>query len=114
MMSDNTDDLTWLEDGHKLTFRLERDSVFIFQVHCPYDGMISLCNKGRDTCVIDTFVSAYGFEINVGSVNIDGDIEIAWAPVLGGCDIDDQLSQLWFVPVEDPEFKAYKLLNEIS
>lgn len=105
-------DVRWIEDGHKIVFRLEKEKIDIFNVECPYEEGVSLCNKGRDNCVVRLFLSVYGTEINIGSAFIDGPVEIAWTPILGECDLDKEFAQIWTVPLDDVEFKTWKALKD--
>lgn len=102
----------WIEDGHRIIFRIERDIITIFYVECPFEGQVALCNRGREDCIINTFTNVYGAEINIGSCNIDGPMEIAWVPQLGECDLDREFAQVWIIPLADPDYKAYKVLKE--
>lgn len=104
----------WIEDGHKLHFRIDQAEVGVFYVECPFEGLQARCNKGRENCVIDTFVAIYGTELNIGEAFIYGPLEIAWTPVLGQSDIDDEFAQVWIIPLADQSYKAFKLLNGID
>ncbi len=101
----------WIEDGHILHFRMDRDSIYISHVQCPHMGKTALCNRLRDYCVVDTYVGAYGPEVNVGSTTLDGPQEIAWVPILGESDLDREFAQIWFIPVTDPDYITFKMLN---
>lgn len=102
----------WIEDGHKVHFRLDRDVLSIAYVECPYEGKTALCNRFREHCVVDTFLSVYGPECNIGSCPIDGPVEIAWVPQLGDSDLDDEFGSVWVLPVIDVDYKAWKMLNQ--
>lgn len=104
-------DPSWIEDGHRLHFRIDRGDIVIAYVECPYEGKTALCNRNREQCVIDTFVTVYGAEVNVGSAYINGPVEIAWTPELGECDFDREFCQVWVVPTEDVDYRAYKMLS---
>jgi hypothetical protein len=101
----------WIEDGHRLHFRIDGDSIHISFTECPHQGAASLCTRMRQHCVVDTFISIYGAELNGGSGSIDGPMEIAWTPVLGQSDLDNEFQQIWFVPIEDPDYRAFKILR---
>lgn len=101
----------FIEDGHLIHFRWDRDSVHIVSVTCPHAG-VAMCNRGRERCVVETYVGTYGEELNVGSVSIDGPVEVAWLAIGGESDLDKEFAQLWLMPVNDPDFKAAKFMEE--
>ncbi len=103
--------IKWIEDGHVLHFRMDLDSIYISHVECPHRGTTSLCNRMRDNCVVDTYVGTYGTEINIGSTTLDGPQEISWVPILGESDLDREFVQIWIIPVSDPDYIAFKMLN---
>lgn len=99
-------------DGHIVHFLWERDSVRIFRVDCPNDDATGICNRRRSYCVVDRFISVYGYELNMGTTPLDGPIEVAWVPVYGESDLDQEFASVWLMPVKDPEFKATYLPSE--
>jgi hypothetical protein len=101
----------WIEDGHVLHFRIDHDDIYISHVQCPFREKVSLCNRMRDNCVVDTYVGVYGTEVNIGSTTLDGPLEIAWVPVLGESDLDREFIQIWIIPVTDPDYVTLKMLN---
>ncbi len=101
----------WIEDGHKIHFRLEPGEVTISHVECPNRGVTALCNRQREHCVVDTFVSLLKAECCIGSTTINGPEEVAWTPVLGYSDLDHEFSQVWIVPMSDPDYIAMKVLQ---
>lgn len=113
-MSDQGGGAQWIEDGHVVHFRLDRDVVNVSHIECPYDGKIGVCNRNRAKCVVETYIEVYGTEICVGVALIEGPIEIAWVPNFGSSDLDDEFEQVWFTPVRDPDYIAYKLLGAQS
>jgi len=98
--------LHWANDGHIVNFRWVRDEVKIDWVHCPHEGTNSFCNRRRDYCVVRRFLEFYGPELNMGEVDINGPIEVAWAAQLGETDLDPEYGGIWVIPVEDPVFRA--------
>lgn len=103
----------WIEDSHKIHFRLDRDELTIAYVECPFEGKTALCNRFRDHCVVDTFVKVYGAECNVGSCAITGPMEIAWTPQVGGSDdLDSEFGAIYILPVDDVDYRAFKMLNQ--
>lgn len=99
---DNKDELTWHNDGHAIYLSLQGPEVLIQQVTCPGDGP---CTH-RGVCIVDYFISRYGFECNIGSCEPAGEMEICWA-VAGNPDRDFDEAQLWFVPINDEVFYAW-------
>lgn len=104
----------FVEDGHKVVIAWHKDSVSIGAVVCPNEGTASLCNRMRKYCVVERFISVYGTECNVGSTIVNGPVEIAWAPVSGSSDLDDEFAQIWVVPVDDPDYRASKRTDDES
>lgn len=105
-----TEPLRWIEDGHKLIFRLVRDVVEISHIVCPFDGKNAVCNSGREYCVVQRFVGVYGTEICIGTADISGPVEIAWVPTAGsGSDLDRDFDQVWMIPVRDADYMAAKM-----
>lgn len=102
----------YIEDHHILHFRLDRDEITIAYVECPFEGKTALCNRFRDHCVIDTFVGVYGAECNQGSCPIEGPTEIAWLPVSGESDLDNEFGAVWILPIDDVDYRAYKMLSQ--
>lgn len=108
-MSDIEEDQSpFIEDGHKVVITWHKDSVTIGAVVCPNEGIASLCNRMRKYCVVERFISVYGTECNVGSTIVNGPVEVAWAPVPGASDLDDEFMQIWVVPLDDPDYLASK------
>lgn len=99
----------WREDGHKVLFKWERDEVVIEAISCPHDGTKAMCNHKRDTCLVRTFLSVYGSEINIGEVLLDGPVEVAWTPEKGESDLDPEYACIWVTPVADISYKSMKL-----
>jgi hypothetical protein len=101
----------FIEDGHRIHFRWDRDELIISYVECPHQAGSGMCNRMRTDCVVAAFVSTFGPELNIGSTSIDGPIEVAWYPVLGESDLDRQFRHVWLVPVLDPDFVAAKYME---
>ena len=98
----------WIEDGHKIVFEWDGDSVHVKRVVCPFDGGGAICKKRRDFCVVSRFVGVYGPEVNIGKVDINGPVEIAWVGVPGNSDLDEEFGGIWVTPIEDVNFQTYK------
>ena len=101
----------FIEDGHTIHFRWDRDELHIAYVTCPYVGVTSMCNRLRDYCVVARFVGTYGTEVNIGSIEITGPVEVAWYPVPGRSDEDEEFRQVWVIPIDDPDLAAAKYLE---
>jgi hypothetical protein len=99
----------WIEDGHRVVVAWERDSFIIQRVECPFDGSNAYCNRRRDRCVVQRFVGVFGAECNVGVVEVLGPVEIAWIGIPGISDLDDEFSGIWLTPVDDSDYRLYKL-----
>lgn len=96
----------FIQDGHIISFVLDRDEVKISEIHCPNVGRTSLCNRRRNFCVVERFIDAYGIDLNLGRVVLNGPIEIAWSPVHGDeSDLDLEFDTVWYVPIDDPDYR---------
>lgn len=98
----------FIQDHHTVSIRWDEDTLKIGSVWCPWesDDSTGMCNRLRDYCVVERFFDVYGAELNIGTTSVDGPVEIAWIGVPGGSDIDSEYSQVWIIPVEDPDFRA--------
>jgi len=101
----------FIQDGHKAHIRWDADSIYVTHIECPHQGKVGMCNRLRDFCVVNRFIGVYGPECNVGSVSVTGPVEVAWYPVPGRSDLDDEFKHVWIVPVEDPDFVAAKFVQ---
>lgn len=96
----------FIQDGHVIRLVLDRDDIRISDIHCPNRGTTSLCNRRRTFCVVERFIEAFGIDLNLGKVTINGPIEIAWCPVNGDeGDLDVEFDSVWIVPVDDPQYQ---------
>lgn len=91
-------------DGHRLIFKISKDELIVDRIDCPHDsGSRGICNsKGR--CVVKTFIGVYAMDFCVGEALIDGPMEIAWMPVYGDSDLDQDIGAIYFTPVNDKEY----------
>lgn len=99
----------WMEDGHKVVFKWQRDEIVIEAISCPHEGTNATCNYKRDFCLVQRFLGVYGSEINIGEILLDGPIEIAWTSEEGDSDLDHQYAGIWVTPVNDISYKSMKL-----
>lgn len=96
----------FIQDGHTISFVLDRDKVNIHEIICPNIGTTSLCNRRRTYCVVERFIDAFGVDLCLGRVAINGRMEIAWCPVHGDeSDLDDEYDCVWYVPIDDPDYR---------
>jgi len=102
----------FIEDGHLVHFRWDKDEIHISNVECPHGGATASCNRLRDFCVVARFLGVYGSELNIGAISIDGPVEIAWLPLPGESDLDREFGHIWVVPVKDPDFVAAKFMQK--
>lgn len=103
---------SYFEDGHTISFKWEKDSISIGAVHCPYRGKVAACTRNRLSCVVDSYLKVYGTELNIGVTWLSDSVEIAWIPIAGESDIDDEYGTIWVVPIDDPDFQAIRALRE--
>lgn len=99
-MNTATDSMVWHNDGHAMHLRLDKDILNIVKIDCP-GGECSPANE----CIVTWFLMRYGLECNVGIAAPSPVMPIAWT-VVG--DIEDQeLSQVWVIPIDDEAFAAW-------
>jgi hypothetical protein len=101
----DTPEISWHNDGHKLVLKLNKDQLEILEILCPHDTPEAICHTPNG-CVVQNFITQYGLECNIGISDPAAELEICWA--LQGDNTDIELSQLWFVPVDDEIFHAWK------
>jgi hypothetical protein len=99
----------WMEDGHKVVFKWQRDEIVIEAISCPHEGTNAACNYKRDFCLVQRFLGVYGSEINIGEILLDGPIEVAWTAEEGESDLDSQYACIWVTPVNDISYRSMKL-----
>jgi len=98
-----TNEMTWHNDGHSLSLRLNKSELEITEIFCP-NSPDRKCGDD-DFCVVDYFINRYGFDCNIGVCAPNGTMEICWS-LAGDPDNPDE-SQLWFVPINDEVFYAW-------
>ena len=104
---------SYYDDGHTIFFLWAKDEISIDTVHCPYVGEVATCNRGRHSCVVDTYLKVYGTALNIGEAYINGPVEIAWIPVPGQSEFDDEFAQVWIIPVDDENFQLVAELDQV-
>jgi len=75
-MEDN--ELVWHTDGHKIRLRLNKTEVEIIETTCP-NGNSGACWHSRSGCLVQFFLTRYGFECNVGVCPIEEVLELCWS-----------------------------------
>jgi hypothetical protein len=97
--------MTWHEDGHSFFVTIDKSFVIPTMFHCPNRAdETAVCMHGGD-CVVERFVDVYGFDCNVGVVEVSGPVEIAWTVVGDVSDPDN--CQIWIIPIKDEFFSAW-------
>ena len=102
----------WIEDGHKVVINWDGDTISIKRVDCPFDDGGAVCNRRKDFCVVSRFLGVYGPELNIGTADVDGLMEIAWVGIPGDSDLDDELAAIWVIPVNDANFQEMRQSRE--
>lgn len=98
--------MVWHNDGHEISLLLEKNSVIVSKVECPFGTNTEAECQIDSICVVAWFLDRYGLECNVGVVPASSKIKIAWTlvgnPIHGmdGC-------QVWTIPIEDEFFSAW-------
>lgn len=97
--------MKWHQDGHSFIVVLDKTLVMIEEFHCPSRGAESEACQLDGECIVERFVTEYGFDCNVGVANVNGRVEIAWTLV--GDTKDKDSCQVWFIPTQDEFFAAW-------
>ena len=59
-------EITWNNDGHSISLRLEKNLLVITGVHCPHlESESKPCHLTDDGCIVKWFLLVYGLECNV-------------------------------------------------
>ena len=99
------------QDGHSIVFGLKGNDVSIVRVDCPHDGgSKGVCNANRSYCIVRRYLFMYGTDLCLGSVIIDGPVEIAWLSQEGESDLDPIIGAVYFTPVMDSDYQ--NMLND--
>lgn len=104
-MNTATDSMVWHNDGHAMHLRLDKDTLNILQVDCPGG---ECCANGE--CIVTWFLMRFGLECNVGIASPSAIMPIAWT-VVGDAD-DQDLCQVWVIPIDDEAFAAWLMSVE--
>lgn len=97
--------MMWFDDGHRLRLQINRSELEITEIICPRtDGR--QCKHDRHDCVVEYFLSRYGFECNAGVCPGTELLDICWT-LLGDASGDIEASQVWFMPNTDEMFSAW-------
>jgi hypothetical protein len=106
-MAAQTDELIWHKDGHKIELLIQKSTLLIVNVHCPFQGTEDApCSHWETSCVVKWFIDIYAFECNVGVCVPQKELEIAWS-FAGSKEKDIAQCQVWFIPTEDEAFAAW-------
>lgn len=103
-------ELLWHTDGHSIRMRLNKTDVEIIETICP-NHETAECKNARVGCIVQFFISRYGFECNVGVCPMQEVLEISWS--LSGDVNDPEACQLWFVPMNDEAFHAWLISKNV-
>lgn len=97
-------EMMWHDDGHEIWLELNRSELSVLGVRCPDHSSDAPC-RPRGTCVVEYFVGVYGLEVNVGTCEPAGTIQVAWSLTGDAYDLDT--CQCWVIPVTDDVFAAW-------
>ena len=97
-------EMKWHDDGHEIWLELNRSELSVLGVRCPNHSSDAPC-RPRGTCVVEYFVGVYGLEVNVGTCEPAGTIQVAWSLVGDAYDLDT--CQCWVIPVTDDVFASW-------
>lgn len=101
MTTDAEQSAIWHNDGHVIGLLIDRSQLVISSIDCPGGD----CQHHRVGCVVKYFVNTYGLECNVGIIEPQPEIQIAWTVSGDVYDIDS--CQVWIIPSEDEAFAAW-------
>lgn len=106
-MSDVLHELVWHNDGHKIYLQLEKATVSVVPLGCPFDEDPSApCyHKGLGGCAVRYFVQMYGLDVNVGIADPMAEMPISWTLQGDGYSVDR--AQLWIIPNNDIQFMGF-------
>lgn len=100
--------MIWHNDGHKISLVLDKAEVVIRSVICPHgtDSDAPCFGIVPNQCVVEHFLSRYGFDCNVGVAPVAPEMEVAWT-IVGEPRYDVELCQVWVIPTTDEFFAAW-------
>jgi hypothetical protein len=98
-------EMMWFDDGHKLRLQINRSELEITEIICPGTEDRE-CRHDRHRCLVEYFVSRYGFECNAGICPATDLLQICWT-FLGDESGDVDAAQVWFMPNSDEMFSAW-------
>lgn len=101
-MTDTALTAVWHNDGHWISLLIDRAQLIVSTVDCPGG---SECQHERIGCIVKYFIETYGLECNVGIIEPQPQIQIAWTAAGDIRDID--ACQIWIIPSEDEAFAAW-------
>lgn len=103
----NTAEMVWHDDEHRLVLQINKSELKILSIVCPHkDKDDSPCRHPDAECMIEWFISRYGFDCNVGVCEPQPELEIAWAFV-GDMHREIESGQIWIIPKNDEAFAAW-------
>lgn len=106
-MSMNTAEMIWHDDNHRLVLQIIKSELKILLTICPHkDEETAPCRHPDAACIVEWFISRYGFDCNVGVCSPMPELEIAWSFV-GDMHREIEAGQVWIIPKNDEAFAAW-------
>ena len=103
----NTSEMTWHDDGHALILQLNKTELKILLTVCPHkEKDNSPCRHPDANCMVEWFITRFGFECNVGVSDPLPELSIAWSFV-GDMHREIEAGQVWIIPKNDEAFSAW-------
>ena len=92
----------WHNDNHQIHLLLNKAQLIVTSVDCPDTEE---CQHDRVGCIVRYFINTYGLECNVGIIEPQPTLQIAWT--VNGDTHDIDACQVWIIPSEDEAFSAW-------
>jgi hypothetical protein len=103
----NTSEMVWHDDGHSIVLQISKSELKILAINCPHkESESSPCSHPDSPCVVEWFVSRYGFDCNVGVCAPEPVLDVAWS-YIGDRHREIEAGQVWIIPKNDEAFAAW-------
>jgi len=104
--------MTWHNDGHIISLKLDKGFVIISEVYCPFETNPEAACQVTGSCIVKSFLERYGLECNVGTVAAKPELQIAWS-LVGNPVMGLETCQVWTIPIEDEFFASWLASQEV-
>ena len=104
--------MMWHNDGHVIFLKLDKNSVVISKVQCPYETNLEAACQVSGICIVRSFLDRYGLECNVGTIAVKSELPIAWS-LVGNPATGLEACQVWIIPIEDEFFASWLASQDV-